>query len=388
MNWLKLLHSVTEETESPEEYWLWAGLFTVAATLQRKVWIDYGIARIFPNLYVMFVAPPGETRKEAPLVLAGKLLNAVGQPLFADSPTRRAMSKYMAENFEKTQVGFLTAISKELSSFLASDLKNVLGFLTDLYTCPSEWGHTTGSQGDDHIGNICINFSAATTPNWISDNLPQEAIGGGWTSRVIILSGFKRTKLIAIPKGIPKEAMNELINGLGRIALVEGAISWPKESQEFFKTWYDNLHAKDYYGTDDRIRGFISRAHICVLKIAMILCVIDSSNKILAPDFIGQAIDLVEAIIATSHNAFNSYGKSVLSLEKHKVLEQIKNCAKVGKLLSFKHLMKWNLRDLSKIELKGILEEFETAGLIQLYSSGVDNIIIKPLIEAKEEKGA
>ena len=86
-NWLKTLSQYVEETESPRVFWMWAGIYTIASTLQRKVWLPFGIETIYPCLYIMIIAPPGEVRKAGPVSVAKKLLQAVKIPVFVDSPT-------------------------------------------------------------------------------------------------------------------------------------------------------------------------------------------------------------------------------------------------------------------------------------------------------------
>ena len=98
-DWLKGLAEYVEDSEAPRLYFLWSGIITLAATLQRRVWIPYGLEEIFPNLYVMLVANPGE-RKAAPISIAKKLLESAEIPVAVDSTSKRALTKELAEIYK------------------------------------------------------------------------------------------------------------------------------------------------------------------------------------------------------------------------------------------------------------------------------------------------
>ncbi|MCP3684349.1 MAG: DUF3987 domain-containing protein, partial [bacterium] len=189
-NWLKSLASYVEETESPRNFWLWSGIFTLGASVQRKIWFPFGLDNLYPNLYLMIVAEPGVCRKGAPVGLAKKMLYDIESPVFADSPTKRAMTKAMHELSRTSHFTYqdkqkaqcpLALISKELSSFLAVDPKAMIEILTDLFDSHDEWKYETSGEGHDSLFGLCVSCLFASTPSWIAANLPEEAIGGGFT---------------------------------------------------------------------------------------------------------------------------------------------------------------------------------------------------------------
>ena len=59
-NWLTSYMDYTADQPSPELFRRWSGIFLLATALERKVWVNV-IPRkpLYPNLQVMFVAPPG-----------------------------------------------------------------------------------------------------------------------------------------------------------------------------------------------------------------------------------------------------------------------------------------------------------------------------------------
>jgi len=51
--------SYTDNLVSPDSYLEWSWLYTVAASLQRRVWIGQYPQQLFPNMYVILVGSPG-----------------------------------------------------------------------------------------------------------------------------------------------------------------------------------------------------------------------------------------------------------------------------------------------------------------------------------------
>ena len=72
-DWIKTLGQYVEHTESPRQFWIWAGISTIASALQRKVWLPFGMETIYPCLYIMLVAHPGECRKGPPIAFSRKI---------------------------------------------------------------------------------------------------------------------------------------------------------------------------------------------------------------------------------------------------------------------------------------------------------------------------
>ena len=62
-NWIKSYADFTEVSEAPLTFDFWTGLSTISGALQRKVYIDEVKFKLFPNMYVFFVAPPGVATK-------------------------------------------------------------------------------------------------------------------------------------------------------------------------------------------------------------------------------------------------------------------------------------------------------------------------------------
>src|SRR5438067_5724999 len=50
---------LTEGTRTPELFRLWSAIALVGGALERRVWINNGDGTVFPNMFILLVAPPG-----------------------------------------------------------------------------------------------------------------------------------------------------------------------------------------------------------------------------------------------------------------------------------------------------------------------------------------
>ena len=360
-NWLNGLQEYVEDTEAPRDFWLWGGIFTLCTALQRRVWLPYGLEPIFPNIYVLLVAPPGKCRKAGPPSLAKKMLKKANIPVSIDSFSKRDFTKELAELYKtehftinnemspQTPIGL---ISKEMSSLLAVDPKGMIEVLTDLFDSHEEWEYGTSGQGHDKLYGVCVSCFIATTPSWLATNLPQEAIGGGFTSRFAIITGYDKYKRVPIPS-IPSEALyNKLLSDLSSVAMLTGEFKWTPESKRFFEEWYDTLDEKVNRTKDERLHSFIERMHSIALKVAMALRVSYSNELIISLKDIEGATTLLESVLETAGDALGGHGRSITSVDVELIMRQIK----ARKIITFNELLSINYRNTNKGELLTVME--------------------------------
>ena len=331
-DWLAGLKDYVEETEAPRRFWLWGGIFTICSALQRKVWLPYGIENIYPNLYIMLVGPPG-SRKAGPLSLSKQMLLDLGLPVSADSSSKRALTKELAEISKGSHFDFkgkprpqcpMAIISKEMSSLLAVDPKGMIEVLTDLFDSHDKWQYKTSGEGQDYLYGVCLSCFIATTPTWLEANLPHEAIGGGYTSRHIIITDTGIHKPVAIPRELDPKLYSMLVHDLNKISILTGEFSWGTGARDYFTDWYENeLSKKPKQIKDERLHGFIARMHIHVLKAAMALRVSYSDSLILNSDDIGHAIDMVDGALVVMGSALGGHGRSKVGGDIEKLLARI-----------------------------------------------------------------
>jgi len=375
-NWLKGLQHYVEDTEAPRHFWLWGGIFTLCAALQRRVWLPYGIEILYPNIFVLIVAPPGG-RKGGPVGFARKILREIGHNVSADSLSKRRLTRILCDISGKSYFEYkgkqvaqapLAIVSKEMSSLLALDPKAMVEVLTDLFDSHDSWDYETDGAGSDLLRGVCVSCLAATTPTWLAGNLPIEAIGGGFTSRCVLVYGDRKYKEVPIPSEMDEQLYSNLCTDLNRIAMLKGEFHWAPGAEDFFKSWYGTIGEKTRQIKDARIHPFMSRIHIVVLKTAIALRVAYSDELLLTEDDLGRAIEIVESTLHDASTALGGHGRSQSAQDVEVVLRQIRISGEV----SFTELLQMNYRNTSKTELEAILETITSMRVVKeiILSSG------------------
>lgn len=380
-DWLLTLREYVEETESPRHFWLWSGIFCITSALQRKVSLPFGMDYLYPNTYIMLVASPGECRKSPPIGFAQKILQEIEISVFVDSPTKRALTKSLAElsksSWFKASNGkpvthcSMSVLSKELSSFLATDPKGMTEILTDLYDSHDQWEYQTAGAGKDKLFNICLNCFAATTPSWIAINLPEGAIGGGFTSRIVIVYGETKHKWISLPPPPSPKLYKDLKNDLMHIGQLTGVFKWDKEALTLYDKWYRGIKDIQANLRDDRLRGFLSRIHTIMLKVAMALRVSRSDELILTPIEIKQSILMVEEVLNTASDALGGQGTGKGAPDADRILKQIYKYRNIA----YEELLQLNFRHTSKEEFDSVLATLEGMGVVTRSYDGAKTIL-------------
>ena len=101
-DWLDAYMEYTSNSEPPTLFRKWTGISVIAAALQRKCYVDWGMLTFYPNLYIILVGPSG-TRKGTAMYPGQDLLRELGIPLAADATTLQALIRRLKET-NNTQI--------------------------------------------------------------------------------------------------------------------------------------------------------------------------------------------------------------------------------------------------------------------------------------------
>ena len=183
-NWLDAYLEYTQWNESPERFHLWTGVSTIAGALRRRVFIDMGYFRWYPNFFIFFVAPPGVVSKSTTANIGMELLKKLDYIKFGPSAvTWQRLVKSLADSREDVCIGgvgvnaeyepmcALTIIASELGTFFDPNNREMVDVLVDLWDGKQgDWKKETLHSGDYSIQNPWINIIGCTTPGWGAGN--------------------------------------------------------------------------------------------------------------------------------------------------------------------------------------------------------------------------
>lgn len=360
-NWLQSYRDYTEGTESPPIFHLWVALGTIAGAAQRKIVMDAGYYHVHTNMYVVLVSPPGRSRKSTALRIGKGILKGVpdfGADVFfsTQASSVAALVKQMSAIPTKEHQS-LTAFSSELGSLLGSKSVEMTDFLVDIYDCEPDWDKQTVGRGLEKIERPWFNLIAATTPQWMGDNLSRTAVEGGFVSRTVFVYDDSRRR-VAFPELSEKQKIirKNLIHDLAEIAKIKGEFKLSSEGKDFYKYWYEEIN--DSTEKDFRISGFYERKHIHVLKVAMAVSLAEKNQLILEQRDIEVAISLLGELEVGMRRAFSAVGKNAYSTD----LERIKIQIRDGGGQTYKQILANNIHSVEKDQIDKILQALVDMG--------------------------
>ena len=361
-NWLTAYGDWTlPRSESPESMIIWAGLFTVSSAVKRHVYFPkrlMGSYTIYPNLYVIYVGPPGVVRKSTTAGYAEQLLHELDSINMAS--TAMSASK-LVEIMSETIDGSLAILASELGTFMNISKEEMYDLLTDLYDGKLRYDYATRMHGIEIVENPCVNFLAATTPSWVSEQMPIHVIGGGFASRCIFIFEEKRRRkqlYYDIDWRHYQDLGKALTNDLAHIAALEGEFKHESPAvRGLIEDWYQ---ASPDEHEDDRIEGYFNRKHVHIHKVAMLLSLCERDDLVISETHFRAAVALLEGLEEHMPRAFSSVGRNPLSDDILKILEFVRQSD--GKPVERKHIARRFFHQLQGPELDEVLSTLVVMG--------------------------
>lgn len=382
-NWLDSYLEYTANTESPRSYHTWCGLGVIAGALQRKVYLKWGLGQtLYPNLYVVLIGPSGRTRKGVALGIAKDILKQIpGVTVAPESSSgkqstilvmKRAGLDFIDPMDGKTKRHCsITAFSEELSVFLGQGDIAYLSSLTDWYDSKDDWEYETVGRGRDSIKGVCLNLIGGTAPDWIQSMIPHEAVGGGFTSRVIFIVEEEKGKIVPEPFMTPREEelQGMLIRDLERISKLTGEFDMTLAAKKAYVDWYVQQSTSNKLAVDDlRFAGYNERRATHIKKLMLVCCAARDDRLEIEEEDFHRSLFLLEGAEKKMAKTFGGFGKSRTS----DVTETIKTYIEGVKVSTRSQILSRFYRDVDAHTLSGIESTLRQMGVIKVSAIGKD----------------
>lgn len=355
----------TETQESPELFHLWGGVSIIAATLDRKCYIEQGFYRCYPNQYIIFVSESARCRKTTAADVAINIYRkAAVRPVITEKITSASLSRYLSEACIKTGYSHAYIYSPELGAFLGSDSyeSGLMTLITTLYGCPGEWESRTKTQGIDILKDVFINILGCTVPSWLA-KMPSDMVEGGFSSRAIFVvqniprPPNPRPKMTAKMKILTDNMVADIIE----MNKLSGEFKLTNEAEVVFDVWYNTAY-KLIDKRDPRVKAYYARKGDHVLKLSMIVSASEGDSMVVDALHIQKALGLLHQVEDLMPTAFRGVSFSDSTKFMDKVLMHIEEA---GGKIDFATLLRTNRFYLDKKQLTDVIETLRESNLIR-----------------------
>lgn len=324
----------------------------------------WGHSTIYPNNYIILVGPSGQARKGDPISICRNLLEDINISLIAEDNSEEAVIQDIKRSLvsipDPLGMRFQCAVSccvEELAVLTGYQNSRFLAYLTNWYDSRDKWIRRTKHQGTDEVTGMCFNLFAATAPDWIPHILTSEAIGGGFTSRVIFVVEEGKEKVISNPNLVPLDTAlrKRLLYDLEHMNTFVGEYKFSTRALEMYEAWYIEEERKIREGEQPLMvptfAGYVSRRPTHLKKIAMAIAASYKDDLVIDDKDLGRALDMLIAAEDKMPKAFATVGRSSIALD----MDAISRFIEVRKTVKKSQLLATFWRDVDEQALEGVI---------------------------------
>lgn len=327
--WLGDLLEVVEEAESPRPFYVLTGMAVMGALVGRRVMIDRGTHKVSLPLSTLLISPAGETRRStaADFVIYG-LGKPAGLQYIADSFSYEAFGDALAEIQESTKSASAMIYAGEMSVMMGKGSygESIIPKLTDLLgkTSPFHW--RTVKRGQVTFREPCLNAVMTTAPDWLADNIPAVAFGGGMLSRFLTCVAERREKVVVWAEAVEQARIDRLVTDLKRLTSRTGVFARPEgPAMKWYADWYMELAGKMDRNEvpDERMRPYLSRKHDHLLRMAAVLTIAAGDELVYTKERLEQSLRILDWLEQDMPRAYSAMALSPQAAAQRAVLQAL-----------------------------------------------------------------
>lgn len=365
-----------EATEIPSTFALWSGMSMVSAALGRNCFVDFSFYTVYPNTYIVLVAKSGRCRKSSSIEMALLFMQKVKPKLkiLAQRMTSEALiSALCGTNVKDNNVIALDAVgaivADELITFIDRNAfqSGMVTTLTKLYDC-TDYEYETKSRGKEILHNPCLSIHGGVTLHGIKESIPQAAIGGGFTSRVIFVYLENREKDVFYPVMTPENQQRkiEIEHDMNEVAKMRGGFGLSNGAMKVLEAEYYRFNKTSNLFDIPSLAGYADRRHTNLLKVCMIVSASRRDSRIITDQDAGTGIQALAAIEDDMPKVLSVISREFVGTVAEQTLQIIMKRGTIGR----PELVKLMSDYLSSRQLDIIIETLEESLTIRADNVG------------------
>jgi len=283
----------SELTDAPKEFHLASALSILSAAVGNRVYLEVWGQRLYPNLWIVLLAPTGFYRKSTAISIGLKTLREkCGDAVLPDDFTREKLVECLAE-----QPSGLIPVYEfgELLARLGRDYNlGTKEFLANIFD-GNIYKRATKRE-TAQITAPAVSILGASTIDWIHDRVTEGDVRGGFLARFLFWPSVNKHGWKGIAPAGDNVALWELQDYLGSIqSQIAGPVVLPELVVERFDAW---VHKHEDEVNERKlapeVQGFYIRLATYALKLAVLYQLAIDSSLVLTTDALDYAIRLVE----------------------------------------------------------------------------------------------
>ena len=283
-SWIESFVKETKNLHAPEIFRRWAAITAISAVLEQKVWVTTS-RPLFPNIFAFLVGHPGvgksRTMSEVRHIVQ-KIPDFHLAPIsmtFASLVDTLLVSKrnIIRPNEDQLEYNSMYICADELGAFIHKYDNEMIDGLSAFYDpAPYQQVRRT-SDLKIKIASPQLNILCGTTPQNLTDLMPEKAWGQGFTSRLIMVFSDERI----IGDDFAPEDARDTTNLEHDIAIINGLVGQFEVTSEYREA-VNNWRAlgEPPVPAHPKLIHYVTRRRTHLYKLSMVSA-IDRSNALI-----------------------------------------------------------------------------------------------------------
>jgi hypothetical protein len=352
-----------QDLESPDIFIDYTLLWAVSSALQRRVFFGHPKQPLFPNVYFVFVAPPGVGKSMAARKAGDGILKSfvtpdtkvvdstTGQPVLrpdisfaADctSPQSLIMQLSMSQRaFAQTKIlengsmikvpashnSMSMLLSEELTTMFRENMELICSSLNQWYDA-QDFNYTILQRGEQIITNVCVSMLGCSTPDNIMKLTNRGILDQGLNSRAIFIyaSEARQKKLLFDVNPEQEKAFDDVRTHVKSLLKIEGQCKLADDAVEWFKDYYESGKLeKEILNKDKRVENYRARIKVHAIKNAILCHYIDHTDMVITLKDLQNGVSMLRRVEPEMHKALASSSKNELYDIGLRILDFIKS---------------------------------------------------------------
>ncbi len=259
-------------TDAPPQFHRMVSYWVLSTLLGRRVYLHLGDDWLFPNLWLVVLAPSSFYRKSTALSIGAKMVNAVRPDTILPSEfSQECLVALMQQQAHGALVAY------EFRTLLALMLKDynsgLQSLLTELYDSPPEYCRKTGTKEikEYRVEKPYLTILGASTVDWLLQSVQGGDISGGFLARFLFVSADTKTKTLAFQPPADQAEKARLIETVKKITAVSGSgrMDYALDARREYERWYAEFCRKSE-SAPEAVRAFFPRLTAYAHKFGML----------------------------------------------------------------------------------------------------------------------
>lgn len=257
----------TLESEAPLAYHVFCALAGLAATVNRRVFLDMGNHKLYPPFGIFLLGNSGIKKTSAADIIVSLLRESSLTPIYAEKLTPEALIDGM-RNGNATGLVYAAEMTVLLSK--QKYMESIIPLLTRFMDSPDLWNSGTIMRGKAELRDVAITCLMCSTIDWFVKNTPEALFGGGFIARNVMIMQEYSCRLKPLPAAENMHLRKKLLIDLAQLYELTGQAHLSPEATQLHVDWY-TWNKYDHVATSELFETYFARKPAHLLRIALCL---------------------------------------------------------------------------------------------------------------------